>query len=161
MSSLWVCFGPRACFCAQGPPRPSGRFQIAPWIPGRHGYARYVGAAFMHPRRVRGPSCPLSSSDVFYKYIVVVVEGGLACGQLHFCQRWRSLSALPTLCTPPCSRCLPSGDKSGATQFSVDKHPVVPKLSPVLRTARFGGRKWSKTKGSATASCSECSLIDS
>ena len=148
MSSLWVCFGPPwVCFCAQGPPRPSGRFQIASWILGQHWYARHVGAAFIHCCRLRGPSCPLSSSYVFYKYIVVVVDGGPACGQLHFCQRWRALSPLPTLCTPPCSRCLPSGDKSGATQFSVDKHPVVPKLSPVLRTARFCGRKWAKNEG--------------
>ncbi len=114
-----------------------------------------------HPRRLRGPSCPLSSSYFFYKYIVVVVEGSLACGQLHFCQCWRALSPLPTLCSPPCSRCLPSGDKNGASPFSVDKPPVVPKLSPVLRTVRIGGRKRAKTKVGATASCTDCSSIDS
>ena len=147
MSGLWVRFGPLGLLV---PPRPSMAFWASPdpiFRPGQAGYARHVGAAFIHPCRLRRPSCPLSSSYVFYKYIVVVVEGGLACGQLHFCQRWRALSPLPTLCTPPCSRCLPSGDKSGATQFSVDKHPVVPKLSPVLRTARFCGRKWAKNEG--------------
>jgi len=98
----------------------------------------------IHPRRVRGPSCSLSSSYFFYKYIVVVVEGGLACGQLYFCQRWQALSPLPTLCTQPCSRCRPSGDKSGASHFSVDKPPVVPKLSPVLRTGRVGSKKFNQ-----------------
>ena len=147
MSSLWVCFGPPGLLLR---PRPSTAFWAVPY-PIFHlrqsGYVRLVHAAFIHPRRARGPSCPLSSSYVFYKYIVVVVEGSLACGQLHFCQRWRALSALPTLCTPPCSRCRAGGDKSGVTQFSVDKHPVVPKLSPVLRTARIGGRKWAQNEG--------------
>lgn len=147
MSGLWVRFCPPGLLV---PPTPSTAFWAVPnriFHPGLPRYARHVGAAFIHPCRLRGPSCPLSSSYIFYKYIVVVVEGGLACGQLHFCQRWRALSPLPTLCTPPCSRCLPSGDKSGATQFSVDKHPVVPKLSPVLRTARFCGRKWDRNEG--------------
>ncbi len=147
MSSLWVCFGPPGLLLR---PRPSTAFWAVPdriFHPGQPRYARHVGAAVIHPCRLRRPSCPLSSSYVFYKYIVVVVEGGLACGQLHFCQHWRALSPLPTLCTPPSSRCLPSGDKSGATQFSVDKHPVVPKLSPVLRTAGICGSKWAQNEG--------------
>ena len=147
MSSLWVCFGPPGLLLR---PRPSTAFWAVPdrtLDPGPAWVRPVCGAAFIHSCRLRGPSCPLSSSYVFYKYIVVVVEGGPACGQLHFCQRWRALSPLPTLCTPPCSRCRPSGDKSGATQFSVDKHPVVPKLSPVLRTARICGRKWAQNEG--------------
>lgn len=148
MSGLWVCFGPPLGLLLHR--RPSTAFWASPdpiFHLRQSGFVRQVNAAFIYPRRVRGPSCPLSSSYVFYKYIVVVVEGGLACGQLHFCQRWRALSPLPTLCTPPCSRCRAGGDKSGVTQFSVDKHPVVPKLSPVLRTARIGGRKWAQNEG--------------
>ena len=80
---------------------------------------------------------PLSSSYVFYKYIVVVVEGAPACGQPGFSQAPRALAWPPSLCTTPCSRCCGNGDKSHAGPRHVDNSPVVPKLSPVLRTGRL------------------------
>lgn len=77
---------------------------------------------------------PLSSSYVFYRYIVVVVEQRLLCGQVFFPDAWHALSGWPTLCSDPSSRCHGNGDKSEDVSASVDNPVVVPKLSPVLRT---------------------------
>ena len=93
------------------------------------------GARLIQPAQARW-ICPLSSSYVFYKYIVVVVERAPACGQPRFSQARRALAWPPSLCTTPCSRCCGNGDKSQPMRWSVDNSAVVPELSPALRTSR-------------------------
>ena len=89
------------------------------------------------PARAGRGLCFLSSSYIFYLYIVVVVEGAFWCGQLGFIQPRRALAIGPTLCTHPCCRCLRNGDKTPVAHFAVDNRPVVPDLSTALRTGRF------------------------
>lgn len=56
------------------------------------------------------------------------------CGQPGFCESGQALARRPSLWAGPCFRCLAGGDKNRETHLSVDNRPVVPELSPVLRT---------------------------
>jgi hypothetical protein len=118
------------------------------------------GTLLIQPAQARW-ICPLSSSYVFYKYIVVVVERAPACGQPRFSQPRRALAWPPSLCTTPCSRCCGNGDKSQPMRWSVDNSAVVPELSPALRTSRPVHQISSETAASALQTSASSYEFDS
>lgn len=69
-----------------------------------------------------------------YKYIVVVVERSILCGQVHFPVVWQALAWRQTLCAARGSRCSANGDKYRRQPFSVDNRVVVPAIPPKLCT---------------------------
>lgn len=116
------------------PPQPGLRFFFAYFFPSRPRHPPWGtqnGGGVVLLLFIKG----------FYKYIVVVVEDGVLCGQVSFALARQPLAPHQTLWTQPCCRCLLHGDKAGQGPTSVDNHPVVPELSPVL-CMPVAGQEW-------------------